>query len=99
MDAYEAVFSALAHPARRRILMTLNFEGGSMSAGAIAGVFEHSWATTSRHLRVLEKAKLIRVESEGRNRVYSIEYQRLALLHDWLAWFTDRSPSTNRGKK
>jgi DNA-binding transcriptional ArsR family regulator len=99
MDAYEAVFSALAHPARRRILMTLNFEGGSMSAGAIAGVFEHSWATTSRHLRVLEKAKLIRVESEGRNRVYSIEYQRLALLHDWLAWFTDRYPSTNRGKK
>ena len=88
MDAYEAVFSALAHPARRRVLMTLNFEGGSMSAGAIAGVFEHSWATTSRHLSVLENAKLIRSETEGRNRVYYIEYKRLELLRDWLTWFS-----------
>lgn len=90
MDAYEAVFSALAHPARRRILMTLNFEGGSMSAGAIAGVFEHSWATTSRHLRVLEDAKLIRWKSDGRNRFYYIEYKRLELLRDWLTWFSDQ---------
>ncbi len=90
MDAYEAVFSALAHPARRRILMTLNFEGGAMSAGAIAGVFEHSWATTSRHLRVLEDAKLIRWESDGRNRIYYIEYKRFELLSDWLAWFSDK---------
>lgn len=90
MDAYEAVFSALAHPARRRILMTLNFEGGSMSAGVIAGVFDHSWATTSRHFRVLEDAKLIRCESDGRNRIYSIEHKRLELLRDWLAWFSDK---------
>ena len=41
-DAYEAIFEALSHPARRHILMTLNFEGGEMSAGAIAGLFEHS---------------------------------------------------------
>lgn len=94
MDAYEAVFSALAHPARRRILMTLNFERGSMSAGAIAGVFEHSWATTSRHLRVLEDAKLIRSESDGRNRIYYIEYKRFDLLRDWLAWFSEGTGGT-----
>jgi DNA-binding transcriptional ArsR family regulator len=29
------VFSALSHPARRRILMTLNLEGGSMTAGEL----------------------------------------------------------------
>src|SRR5262249_44166751 len=46
LDAYEAVFSALAHPARRRILLTLHFNGGSMTAGEIAGVFAHAWQTT-----------------------------------------------------
>ncbi len=36
LDVHETVFAALAHAARRRILMTVNFEGGEMTAGAIA---------------------------------------------------------------
>jgi DNA-binding transcriptional ArsR family regulator len=88
MDAYEAVFSALAHPARRRILMTINFEGGSMTAGEIAAMFEHSWPTTTRHLGVLETAGLLRIDKQGRNRVYHIDRRRLALLRDWLDWFS-----------
>jgi len=86
-DAYEAMFTALAHPARRRILMTLNFEGGSMTAGAIADLFEHAWPTTTRHLRVLEAATLVRQERRGRVRTYSIDLRRLALVRDWIAWF------------
>ncbi|MEP6995103.1 MAG: helix-turn-helix domain-containing protein, partial [Acidobacteriota bacterium] len=58
LDAYEAVFSALAHPARRRVLLTIHFHGGSMTAGEIAGVFAHAWQTTTRHLQVLEAAGL-----------------------------------------
>jgi DNA-binding transcriptional ArsR family regulator len=88
MDAYEGVFTALAHPVRRRILMTINFEGGSMTAGAIAGMFEHKWPTTTRHLHVLESAELLREERDGRNRVYHINRKRLELLRDWLAWFS-----------
>lgn len=88
LDAYEAVFTALAHPARRQILVTLNFEGGSMTAGAIAALFEHAWPTTTRHLHVLEDAGLLRHEREGRTRVYRIERKRLDLLRDWLAWFS-----------
>lgn len=87
MDAYEAVFTALAHPARRRILLTLNFEGGSMTAGRIADVFEHAWPTTTRHIRVLESAGLIYHDREGRTRVYHINRKRLELVRDWLAWF------------
>ena len=37
-DAYDAVFDALAHPARRRILTSLNFAEGQMTAGAIAAL-------------------------------------------------------------
>lgn len=87
MDAYEVVFAALAHPARRRILMTLNFEGGSMTAGEIAAIFKHAWPTTTRHLRVLEAAGLVHHQREGRTRVYRIERRRLDLVREWLAWF------------
>jgi len=88
MDAYEAVFTALAHPARRRILLTLNFEGGSMTAGEIADMFEHAWPTTTRHIQVLESAGLLRHERDGRNRVYHIDRRRLELVRDWLAWLS-----------
>lgn len=91
IDAYEAVFNALAHPVRRRILMTMNFEGGSMSAGEIAGIFRHSWPTTTRHLGVLEHAKLIKCERQGRNQIYRIEKHRLEVLRDWLAWFSKKT--------
>jgi DNA-binding transcriptional ArsR family regulator len=87
MDAYEAVFTALAHPVRRRILLTLNFEGGSMTAGKIADIFEHAWPTTTRHIQVLESAGLLHHERDGRNRLYHIDRRRLELVRDWLGWF------------
>jgi len=86
-DSYEAIFSALAHPARRLILMTLNFEGGEMKAGGIAALFEHAWPTTTRHLKALESAGLITHETRGRERFYQINRNRIALARDWLAWF------------
>jgi DNA-binding transcriptional ArsR family regulator len=87
-DAYEAVFTALAHPVRRRILITVYFNGGSMTAGEIAQMFEQAWPTTTRHLQVLESAGLLRHEREGRSRRYRIDCRRLELVRDWLAWFS-----------
>jgi DNA-binding transcriptional ArsR family regulator len=86
-DVYEAVFTALAHPARRRILHTLNFEGGTMTAGDIAAMFSHAWPTTTRHLQVLESAGIITHEQQGRSRVYRLDKKRLELAREWLAWF------------
>ena len=91
LDAYEAVFSALSHPARRRVLLAVHFNGGSMTAGEIAAMFAHAWQTTTRHLQVLEAAGLVKHRKQGRMRIYSIERERLELVHDWLAWFS-RSP-------
>jgi DNA-binding transcriptional ArsR family regulator len=93
LDAYEAIFTALAHPARRRILIALHFAGGELSAGAIAGLFAHAWPTTTRHLQALEAASLIRHERKGRARLYRLDRPRLALARDWLDWF-GRDPLT-----
>ena len=87
LDAYEAVFAALAHPARRRVLLAVYFAGGEMTAGAIAAMFSHAWQTTTRHLQVLVAAGLLTDERQGRMRVYRINKKRLALVNDWLATF------------
>jgi DNA-binding transcriptional ArsR family regulator len=89
-DVYEAVFAALAHPARRRVLLTIFFNGGSMTAGEIAGIFEQAWPTTTRHLQVLEAAGLLTHEKQGRTRIYRIQRKRLDLVRDWLAHFSDK---------
>jgi DNA-binding transcriptional ArsR family regulator len=86
-DAYEAIFTALAHPARRRILHALYFAGGAMTAGEIAAMFKHAWPTTTRHLQVLETAGVIAHERRGRARLYRIDRRRLALARDWLGVF------------
>jgi DNA-binding transcriptional ArsR family regulator len=86
LEALDAVCSALAHPARRQILLTIHIRGG-MTAGEIAGRFACAWPTTTRHLRVLEKAGLVRHEKLGRTRVYRLEKTRLAVVTEWLAWF------------
>ena len=86
-DAYKDVFGALAHPARRRVLLAVYFNGGAMSAGEIAAIFAHAWQTTTRHLQVLESAGLLTHERQGRMRIYRLERKRLALVSDWLAHF------------
>ena len=84
----ESVFAALAHEQRRHILLTLKFRGGRMRAGAIADRFACSWPTTTRHLRVLEAAGLVTVELRGRERIYTLEIERLlSVTGEWLAWF------------
>ncbi|HYW45134.1 MAG TPA: metalloregulator ArsR/SmtB family transcription factor [Bryobacteraceae bacterium] len=88
VDAYESVFAALAHAARRRVLLTIYFNGGSMTAGEIAAIFEHAWQTTTRHLQVLEAAGLLTHERQGRMRIYRIQRKRLELVRDWLAHFS-----------
>jgi DNA-binding transcriptional ArsR family regulator len=86
-DAYKDVFGALAHPARRGVLLAVYFNGGAMTAGDIAAMFAHAWQTTTRHLQVLEAAGLLTHERQGRMRIYRIERKRLALVGDWLAHF------------
>lgn len=88
----ERVFRALAHPARRHVLVVLRVRGDRATAGEIARRFSHSWPTTTRHLRVLEEAGLVRVAREGRERVYHLERELLhRVVGGWLRHF--RSPS------
>jgi DNA-binding transcriptional ArsR family regulator len=94
LAALDAVVAALAHPARRQILMTIHFRGVT-SAGEIAGRFAHKWPTTTRHLRVLEEAGLVRQERRGRSRLYTVDKARLQLVTEWIGWFDERPPAAS----
>jgi DNA-binding transcriptional ArsR family regulator len=88
LEDLERVFKALAHASRRHVLVVLNARGGSMTAGEIAGRFSCTWPTTSRHLRVLEDAGLVRVDKQGREWVYVLQTERLRqVVGGWLRWF------------
>jgi DNA-binding transcriptional ArsR family regulator len=90
LDDFDAVFGALAHRARRTILAALHAHQGEMTSGAIAAWFDHSWPTTSQHLRVLQQAGLVSVELRGREHVYRIDSARLiAVTQGWLGYFGD----------
>jgi len=86
LAALDAVVVALAHRARRQMLLTIHLRG-EMSAGDVAARFSHAWPTTTRHLRVLEHAGLVCFERRGRKRVYRVEHGRLGLVAKWLSWF------------
>ena len=86
----ETVFNALAHAQRRQILLVLRFRGGRMTAGEIADRFSCSWPTTTRHLKILERAKLVEVKKQGRERVYKLDVPKLRItVSKWLDWFDD----------
>jgi DNA-binding transcriptional ArsR family regulator len=91
LEEYERVFSALAHEARRRVLVVLLGRKGRMTAGEIVERFSCSWPTMTRHLQVLEEAGLIQVEKVGRERHYVlVREQLLRVVGSWLNWFESK---------
>jgi ArsR family transcriptional regulator, arsenate/arsenite/antimonite-responsive transcriptional repressor len=66
-----SAYSALGDPTRREILRLLR--DGDLPAGTLAGQFEISWPSVSRHLKVLEGAGLVSSVRRGGNIVYSLQ--------------------------
>lgn len=87
------MFAALAHDARRHILVLLATLGGELPSGYLAKKFAHSWPTTTRHLRVLETAGLVEVRREGRSSFYRVDVDRIRrIAGGWLALLTPPTP-------
>jgi len=63
-------FRALADETRRMILRLLR--NGPLTSGEIAGRFDSSWPTISRHLAVLREAGLVVTERRGQEIRYEL---------------------------
>ncbi len=80
------VFSALANPVRREILMRLR--EGPRPAGDLARGFRIGRPAVSEHLQVLRKARLVREEPRGRERYYHLDPRPLSEVEAWVDAFT-----------
>jgi DNA-binding transcriptional ArsR family regulator len=78
-----SAFSALAEPARRRLLDQLLT--GPRPVGALALATGLSQPNTSRHLRILREAELVEAQGVGQLRVYRLRPQGFEALEGWLA--------------
>jgi DNA-binding transcriptional ArsR family regulator len=63
---------AVAEPARRQILQILLREGAS-DIGVIAAQLSQDRSVVSRHLKQLHDAGLVRLDRDGRRRVYRLD--------------------------
>jgi DNA-binding transcriptional ArsR family regulator len=79
----DATFSALADPTRRAILARLG--AGEATVGELAEPFDMSLPAISRHLKVLEQARLIARGREGQWRPCRLTAEPLKDAADWLA--------------
>src|SRR5438270_12444878 len=79
------VFHAIADPTRRRLLDLL--AKGAQPVNELAGRFRISLSAVSQQLRLLREAKLVNVESVGRQRWYRLNPRPLKRIADWVAFY------------
>jgi DNA-binding transcriptional ArsR family regulator len=78
------VFSAVAQPTRRQMLVLL--AKGERSAGEFVEAFpELTQPAVSRHLRVLREAELVDVRPKAQQRIYTLRPERLRELDQWVS--------------
>jgi DNA-binding transcriptional ArsR family regulator len=78
---------ALAEPRRREILKLLHHS--ELAAGEIAEQFDVTRPAISQHLRVLERAGLVRVRKAGTKRLYQVRPEAIEELAEFLSEFWD----------
>jgi DNA-binding transcriptional ArsR family regulator len=72
----DSIFGSLADPTRRDMLRRLMY--GEMNIGELAAPYDVSFAAVSKHLKVLEEARLVTKRKEGRERIVCLAPQALA---------------------
>ena len=81
-DSLNTTFMALADPTRRAILARLAFSEASVAE--LAAPFDISQPAISKHLKILERARLISVGQDAQRRPRRIEAKPLAEASAWI---------------
>lgn len=85
MELRRDVFQAIADPTRRAILTLVALH--AMTPGAIAGNFDSSRQTISKHLQILTECELLKQEQTGRQIYYRLNPQKMKAIADFIEPF------------
>ncbi len=85
--ALDRVYHALAHPARRSIIRRL--AGGEQNLTELAEPLKMSFPAASKHVRVLERARLVRRRVDGRQHICRLDAAPLKEVTVWIEQFRE----------
>ncbi len=80
---------ALGNPVRRQIVQLLG--EGPVAVGALAAQLPISRPAVSKHLRILEEAKLVSFHQVGNKNVFQLEQEGFESAKGWLDSFWDNA--------
>lgn len=81
----DAAFSAMADPTRRAILARLALADARVTE--IAGDFPVSLNAVSKHIKMLERAELVRRTVQGRDHILSLNAGAMAGAAEWIEYY------------
>jgi DNA-binding transcriptional ArsR family regulator len=81
----DSTFGALSDPTRRDILRRVSDD--ELSVGQLARFYDLTFAAVSKHLKVLEKARLIIKRRNGKEQLVSLAPQALAEAVEYIEWY------------
>jgi DNA-binding transcriptional ArsR family regulator len=82
------VFNAIAEPRRRQIVELLA-RSGALAVGTLAVAMGLPQPAVSKHLGVLREVGVVAVTKQGKQRVYTLEAEKLKTVHDWVKAFEE----------
>lgn len=85
MELRRDVFQAIADPTRRAIMTLVALQ--AMTPGAIAGNFDSSRQTISKHIQILTECELLQQQQNGREIYYHINAQKMKEVADFIEPF------------
>jgi len=80
-------FNAVAEPRRREVLAVLGRGSGEYSVTELVKQLAWPQPLVSKHLAVLREVGVVSVEKRGRERVYSVNGEKLKTIYDWAKGF------------
>jgi len=86
-DNITKLFKAIADPTRRDIFHALVIGTSALSITHISNQFEISRQGVTKHIKILENASLVTIDSKGRERFCNANAKPLKELNKWIKFY------------
>lgn len=81
------ILKAIADPTRREIFHALVVASAALPITEISEQFDISRQGVTKHIKTLEDAGLIIINTQGRERFCRADAKPLKMVHDWLGFY------------